>query len=411
MNFVTRKGSKTLFNALKILLAIGIAYLLTHVLTRLAQPFSVSAIWVIAIVIAQNLLMTSTPRQQHSQTENLMTVILASILYLVYFGATREYYSLTFLALANFLWLSVTMSATHIVNTRLPKPTLLFINHCTLPAQYQNQFNLVIAHDPNQFSFKNIDAIITDPAQNYDEEWAKRLTHAHILQIPIQSLSALKEELEEKVDLDAIARYSWQEPILVNNRYTGVKRVIDLGVILLFSPFLILLISLTSLTILINMGRPLFFTQERIGRDNKPFKVIKFRTMITNAEAKGPQFASADDQRITKLGHFLRKYRLDELPQIFNIIRGEMSFIGPRPEQKKFVEEFTHLIPAYPLRHCIRPGISGWAQIKYGYAATVEDTKEKLGYDLYYLKYQSLWFDIRIAILTIKTVLTGFGSR
>ncbi len=133
--------------------------------------------------------------------------------------------------------------------------------------------------------------------------------------------------------------------------------------------------------------------------------------MYLNSETEGPRFASLDDPRITPVGRLLRRLRLDEVPQLWNVIRGDLSLVGPRPEQQKFVAEFADQIPFYLDRHLVRPGITGWAQVNLGYAETVEETIEKLKYDLFYIKHMSVWMDLRILLRSVATVLTGSGSR
>jgi lipopolysaccharide/colanic/teichoic acid biosynthesis glycosyltransferase len=156
---------------------------------------------------------------------------------------------------------------------------------------------------------------------------------------------------------------------------------------------------------------PALYHQKRTGRNEKPFTLHKFRTMGVDAEVGGPRFAALDDPRITRVGRFLRKSRLDEIPQLWNVLRGDLSIVGPRPERPVFVEEYERAIPFYGSRHLIRPGVTGWAQVNYGYADDEADTVEKLTYDLYYVKHQSVWLDLHILGLSVWTVLTGFGAR
>jgi lipopolysaccharide/colanic/teichoic acid biosynthesis glycosyltransferase len=157
------------------------------------------------------------------------------------------------------------------------------------------------------------------------------------------------------------------------------------------------------------MGTPVLFGQERLGRDMKPFRVLKFRTMVRNAEAEsGPVLAEEEDPRITPVGRFLRRFRIDELPQLINILTGEMSFVGPRPERAFFVERFVREIPGYRERFRIKPGATGLAQVSGGYATTPE---RKLKYDLIYMYHQSLLMDVRIVADTVRVVLTGRGAR
>jgi len=195
-----------------------------------------------------------------------------------------------------------------------------------------------------------------------------------------------------------------------NPAYDIAKRIIDLMLVLVTSPVWIFLGIIVAMAVKWDSNGPVIFTQERTGQHGKSFKIYKFRTMVYRPK-DSPQFAQKNDKRITKLGHFLRKSRLDEIPQLINVIMGSMSLIGPRPEQYTFVNEFSVSIPSYPYRHLVRPGITGWAQVMQGYAASEEETSVKLSYDLYYVKHYSIALDLLISFKTIKTVLTGFGAR
>ncbi|RLD27376.1 MAG: sugar transferase, partial [Bacteroidetes bacterium] len=155
---------------------------------------------------------------------------------------------------------------------------------------------------------------------------------------------------------------------------------------------------------------PLFYTQERIGKYGKLFKIIKFRTMIKNAEKEGMVWAIENDKRVTAFGRFLRNTRLDELPQFINVLKGEMSIIGPRPERPFFVKELSQLIPFYDTRHTIKPGLSGWAQVNSRYGSTVEDSLNKLQYDLYYIKHRNFFLDINIIVKTLSTIIYYRGQ-
>jgi len=179
---------------------------------------------------------------------------------------------------------------------------------------------------------------------------------------------------------------------------------IGLAICLPFVPFIILAVRLSS-------PGPIFFRQTRVGLRGRHFSVIKFRTMRQDAEAHGAVWATKDDPRVTKLGRFMRKTRLDEIPQLWNVLRGEMGFVGPRPERPEFVQWLASEIPFYELRHMIRPGITGWAQVRYQYGASLEETKQKLEYDLYYVKHLSVGLDLLIMFETIKTIILRRGAQ
>jgi lipopolysaccharide/colanic/teichoic acid biosynthesis glycosyltransferase len=156
---------------------------------------------------------------------------------------------------------------------------------------------------------------------------------------------------------------------------------------------------------------PVLYRQMRVGLKGKHFEVLKFRSMVADAEADGAQWSRHGDPRVTGLGRYLRKFRLDELPQFINVIRGDMSFVGPRPERPVFVDQLRAEIPYYDERHSVRPGLTGWAQVQYPYGASVEDAFRKLEYDLFYLKHMSVLFDCAIVFRTIRTVLLAQGGR
>ncbi len=190
------------------------------------------------------------------------------------------------------------------------------------------------------------------------------------------------------------------------------KRMIDIICSLIGLVLTLPLLPLIALLIKIDSRGPVFLRQIRVGEMDKPFMLFKFRTMRQDAEqSTGAVWAQKDDPRITTLGKFLRKTRIDELPQLFNVLKGEMSIIGPRPERPEFVCELKKIIPYYSERHFVKPGITGWAQIRYPYGASVEDAIEKLRYDLYYIKNISLYLDMLIVIDTVKVMLFGRGAR
>ena len=184
-----------------------------------------------------------------------------------------------------------------------------------------------------------------------------------------------------------------------------VRRAVGLVLVLPLFPLIAVLIKLDS-------RGPVFYRQMRVGQGEKKFMLYKFRTMVQDSETgTGAVWAQKNDPRVTRVGAFLRKSRLDELPQLFNVLEGDLSFIGPRPERPEFIEELKRIIPYYSERHVIKPGLTGWAQVKYPYGASVQDAIEKLKYDLYYLKNLSFVLDMTIILDTIKVVLLREGSR
>ncbi|MFO0123529.1 MAG: TIGR03013 family XrtA/PEP-CTERM system glycosyltransferase [Inhella sp.] len=193
---------------------------------------------------------------------------------------------------------------------------------------------------------------------------------------------------------------------------SGVKRAFDL-----VCPAVLLVVSapamlVAAMAVKLESPGPVFYRQERVGLNGVPFMVTKFRSMRNDAEKDGrPVWATKNDARVTRVGKFIRKTRIDELPQLFNVLRGDMSLVGPRPERAFFVEQLIQKIPYFAVRHSVKPGVTGWAQVKYDYGATEEDAAAKLQYDLYYVKNHSLFLDILVLIETVAVVLTGRGAR
>jgi len=189
------------------------------------------------------------------------------------------------------------------------------------------------------------------------------------------------------------------------------KRSIDIAISLFGIILGLPLMGAIAFAIWLETGFPILFRQERVGLGQQPFTIWKFRSMLQDAEASGPSWAQSNDPRITRVGRLLRKFRLDELPQLFNVLRGEMSLVGPRPEQTKLCKMLEQMIPMYWRRHSIRPGITGWAQVKYQYGSNIEDAKRKLEYELYYIKNLSLMLDLAIILATFKVILFGRGAK
>lgn len=229
--------------------------------------------------------------------------------------------------------------------------------------------------------------------------------------IDFVNLSEFYENLTQRVPLTAINQVWFLENISQRQRtlYEFSKRIFDFvfaSILLIISlPFWLII----ALVIKFTSSGPIFYKQTRIGKEGKPFKIIKFRSMTKDAEKDGAKWAEDDDKRVTKFGKFIRKTRLDELPQLWNIIKGEMSFVGPRAERPEFHKQLKANIPFYQERHLIKPGLSGWAQIKYGYGSTIKDSFEKVQYDLYYVKNRSFPFDLAIILKTINIILRGKG--
>jgi exopolysaccharide biosynthesis polyprenyl glycosylphosphotransferase len=219
-----------------------------------------------------------------------------------------------------------------------------------------------------------------------------------VSKIPITDLSPEWLVLSEGFDRNVLVMFT--------------KRAIDVLVsslgLFLSTPVMLL----TAIAIKLDSTGPLFYRQQRVGQDEKEFTLYKFRSMTENAEGQGgPVWASENDPRMTRMGRIIRKFRIDEIPQMFNVLKGEMSFVGPRPERPFFVGQLKQEIPFYYLRHSVKPGITGWAQISYPYSDSEKGAIEKLQYDLYYIKHMSALFDLQIIFESLKVILLGKGAR
>lgn len=231
--------------------------------------------------------------------------------------------------------------------------------------------------------------------------------------VSIEESTALYERLTGRVNLDML-RPSWL--IFAGRkrqaRMSGVARVaLHRSVALVGAVVSLPVALLTALLIKLESRGPVFYRQERVGKNGQTFVVMKFRSMCTDAEKDGPVWASSEDDRVTRVGRVIRKIRVDEIPQFWNILKGEMNFVGPRPERPHFVAQLAEAVPFYEQRHLVAPGLTGWAQIKYPYGSSVEDARQKLQYDLYYIKNMSLMLDAIIMFETVKTILFGRGGR
>jgi len=245
--------------------------------------------------------------------------------------------------------------------------------------------------------------------------------------IPMQELSQLRmqgveieeatswlEKISGKIEVDNLYP-SWLvfgQGFRRNNLFLWMRRTLSVVISLIGLIFALPLIPLIIIAIRLDSEGPIFYTQTRVGKAGREFKVIKFRTMRNDAEAlSGPKWAGDNDPRVTRVGKFLRTSRLDEIPQLWCVLKGDMAFVGPRPERPEFIEWLSEEIPYYGVRHMVRPGLTGWAQIKYKYGSTVEDAREKLQYDLFYIKNASIGLDLMIMFQTVKIVLLRRGAQ
>jgi sugar transferase (PEP-CTERM system associated) len=242
----------------------------------------------------------------------------------------------------------------------------------------------------------------------------RELLDCRVRGIPVTDLSAFYEKVRGEVPIETL-KASWLiygSGFEQGNVRTLIKRAFDLAAsVVLFAATLPLMI-VTALAIKVESPGPVIYRQVRTGRAGRPFTVLKFRSMRADAEKDGvAQWAKPGDARVTRVGRVIRKLRIDELPQLINVLRGEMSFVGPRPERPEFVAKLKEQIPFYDLRHSVKPGLTGWAQVRYSYGASVEDARTKLQFDLYYVKNHSLFLDILILFETARVILFREGAH
>lgn len=232
--------------------------------------------------------------------------------------------------------------------------------------------------------------------------------------VRVTTLSAFYERVGGEVPIDSL-KASWLiygEGFRQGRLRTFIKRSFDVVVASILLLLTLPIMLLTGLLILIESGAPVIYRQERVGRAEKTFTLLKFRSMQVDAEGDGQaRWTQANDPRITRVGRFIRRTRIDELPQLWNVLKGEMSFVGPRPERPCFVSELESQLPYYGARHTVKPGLTGWAQVRYAYGSSVADARRKLQYDLYYVKNHSLLLDLFILFETVRVVIFGEGAR
>ena len=238
----------------------------------------------------------------------------------------------------------------------------------------------------------------------------KFIADCSINNIQVFHHASIKEKLNGKVQTQYLSENAIGT-LQPHPLYSNLKRLWETLFIIAILPITLPIMVIAALLIKLESPGSAIFTQERIGQGGKLFSIYKFRSMTTAHPEAESKFATTEQARVTRIGKVIRKTRIDEMPQFFNVLKGEMALIGPRPEQEAFVKEFEKEIPFYGYRHMVKPGITGWAQTVQGYADCTDTTREKLAHDLYYIKYFSFWLDVNIVFKTLKTMLTGFGAK
>lgn len=260
---------------------------------------------------------------------------------------------------------------------------------------------------------EKIDCVVVSLMERRGRMPIRQLLHLKFAGIRVEDAHSLCERLTGRINLEHLSP-SWlifSDGFRKSALLVWFKRAFDIVISATALVVCAPLLAIVAALIWFESGSPILFRQERTGLKDRTFQIVKFRSMYRNAEKDGPQWAAQSDSRITKVGRWIRKTRIDELPQFINVLRGEMSLIGPRPERPEFISILEEQIPFYGLRHFVRPGITGWAQIKYQYGGSVEESKTKLEYDLFYIKHLSAMLDLAILFETAKVMITGRGAK
>lgn len=297
----------------------------------------------------------------------------------------------------------------YISRSRVPKMAYIPLGRATTTAQIPHVIWQRL--DAPKLPENRIHAIVADlHSEELGADWQRFLADCTLQGVAVYNIRQVEESLTGRVRI----RHMYENDLgslLPSPRYMLVKRVLDIFLVLMSAPLSVPLMIMTAMAIRLESSGSVLFVQKRVGQGGREFSIYKFRSMTVDSEKDGAKLAQVGDARITRVGKFIRKTRLDELPQFWNILKGDMSLIGPRPEQKAFVEQFNQSIPFYNYRHIVKPGLSGWAQVTQGYAGNENETQIKLEHDFYYIRHFSFSLDMLIIFKTLKTILTGFGAR
>ncbi|NQV06510.1 sugar transferase [bacterium] len=371
----------------------------------------------VGLYIANRSQGAGVPRPSYGRAVSVIGIALSVTAISLVFG--RAYWSRNFLLVVTATWL-VTALAHRAFRRRRPwtEPMAVVTNEKVLLDHLlaAPHAEIVDVLDPSglvpEEPLPKGTVIAVDLRAVLSDDMARFVSSCNLAGYPMRGLVSAYEEHTGRLAIVHLHE-GWELTVPLASRapYVRTKRLSDTAMVVLTSPIVLLLGLVISAAIKIDTRGPVIFKQRRIGLEGEPFTLYKFRTMHTRHEMATARFAGRKDQRVTRAGRFLRKMRVDELPQLWNVLRGDLSLVGPRPEQAPFVETFSETIPFYTHRHLVRPGITGWAQVNFGYADSEADTIEKLSFDLYYVKHLSPWLDLEILGRSVWTVLSGYGAR
>jgi lipopolysaccharide/colanic/teichoic acid biosynthesis glycosyltransferase len=400
------------------LASIGVCFILLPqlygwIVARMGGPLTHAMAWHIFANCCANLIVVfsiwSTPGRLDQKLSGLAGAVLASHGFLALVVVlTRSFYSNSIMLSA--AGVSLVLGVLTILAQRRLKPTRVAVIGARDSTVAQLPATVVQIDDPTE-DLRRFDLVLTDSADELPLEWTRAVSRAMLAGKPVRHCA---EYLEEARGLVSIEHFEIDQlPDSSFRSYQPLKRTIDVGLAGLALPIALPLVALGCLAVLLSMGRPIFFVQPRVGRGGRTFRMIKLRTMTSGEVRPGVEgrMAVSEGQRITPVGGFLRRVRIDELPQLWHVLVGDMSFVGPRPEWTLLAERYAAQLPTYDYRHVVRPGITGWAQVRSGYAGNLQETKLKVAYDLYYLKHLSLGLDLQILLRTVFVLITTWGAR
>jgi lipopolysaccharide/colanic/teichoic acid biosynthesis glycosyltransferase len=373
---------------------------------------SATLIWATAATFFLSAYITSQLRRHDIEgSAYISTFFVVGVLFLGLFAMllfSRVYYSRSFLMTAFVTTLIVLYISNALAGRRYPLVYGVLPSSLTESLHSNKTIRLVELTSVDE-PLDAFDGLIAH-YEDLSPEWQAVAAGATSRGLSVYQDTDFLESLTGRVSLASLDSYQAKE-FKLHPVYAAAKRVIDVAVPIVVLPVFLLVTIVVAILIKAESPGLVFYRQVRVGQGGKTFTILKFRSMVTGADQNGYDFAQVKDPRVTRIGRFMRRTRLDELPQLINVFMGDMSLIGPRPEQAGFVEEFQREIPFYAYRHLVKPGITGWAQVSHGYAASLSSAREKLEYDLYYAKHCSFWLDVLIVFKTFRTVLVGFGVR
>jgi len=347
---------------------------------------------------------------ESNQTVGVLSLLLGYLLSIVVMFTFRMHYGLWYV----FVFVTLTTVWVYFISSKdndsiwRSKFVLAEVGNWRLLED--SSIQMVLIEDPNALTNYKDHQLVIDYDAVISQSWKRILAEQSVEGRPAIHTVELYEKLYGRVPLmqasDSYVRNSFR-----HSDYLSIKRAIDIVVAVFAVTVLAVPMLVVTLLVRITSSGPALFSQPRVGRNNKIFTLYKFRTMLSDAEIDGPSFAKDNDMRVTKVGRWLRQSRIDEWPQFWNVLRGDMSIVGPRPERPEWVSTFLEEIPYYSLRHTIRPGITGWAQVRQGYASGAKESELKLEHDLYYLKNLCLHLDLTIIFRTVFVLGAGFGAK